>query len=73
METRKMQDFDWAAWDKILEEAHTQEEYHKVIQALPDSKAGRGETTYYFIKKGIPPRVMLGICFSTSETILGMM
>ena len=30
------QQFDWAAWDKMLEEAHTQEEYHKVIQALPD-------------------------------------
>lgn len=36
METRKIQDFDWAAWDKMLEEAHTQEDYHKVIQALPD-------------------------------------
>ena len=30
------QQFDWTAWDKMLEEAHTQEEYHKVIQALPD-------------------------------------
>ena len=30
------QQFDWAAWDKMLEEAHTQEEYHKLIQALPD-------------------------------------
>ena len=36
METRKIQDFDWAAWDKMLEEVHTQEEYHKVIQAPPD-------------------------------------
>ncbi len=36
METWKEQDFDWAAWDKMLEEAHTQDEYHKLILALPD-------------------------------------
>ena len=69
-----MQDFDWAAWDKMLDEAHTQEEYHKVIQVLPDYPRPDG---YYFIKKGIPPRPMfqkyLKTSAPTSWTMAGMM
>ena len=73
MGARKMQDFDWAAWDKMLEEAHTQEEYHKLIQALPD-QAKRITT---LLEVGIPPRLVFKIYLRTpaltSETMTGMM
>ena len=36
MEAEENQGFDWVVWDKMLEETHTEEKYHKLIQPLPD-------------------------------------
>ena len=36
MTTNNNKDFDWEAWNAMLKNAHTQEEYRAVIDALPN-------------------------------------